>query len=262
VLAPFSDWRAQIGTTFIIDLWFSGIIVAGLVASSSLRRCAGRRSRRAPSSSATSASVLAKRKSARVRRAPRARARAGARLSTCSRGRLAIQNWTVFVSDARGAPLRPRELKRTEPRSYRPGRFIAMLDSVYSHCRRPTGKRERATEKAQRRRSRRKRGFTRDGGLSLVPIPAFGRPSRARPACGLSTCGFTLPGAPLSRSATAPAATGPQHLGGSSRPESQSASPRAACRYRPTCPCRLDPRRRTARACRLPGPCPDRPGCA
>ena len=30
VLAPFSDWRAGIGTTFIIDLWFSGIIVAGL----------------------------------------------------------------------------------------------------------------------------------------------------------------------------------------------------------------------------------------
>src|SRR5258705_8297061 len=38
VLAPFSDWRAQIGTTFIIDLWFSGIIVAGLVASAVLRR--------------------------------------------------------------------------------------------------------------------------------------------------------------------------------------------------------------------------------
>lgn len=28
VLAPLSDWRAAIGTTFIIDLWFSGIIVA------------------------------------------------------------------------------------------------------------------------------------------------------------------------------------------------------------------------------------------
>src|SRR5947208_14736835 len=32
VLAPFSNWRAAIGTTFIIDLWFSGIIVAGLIA--------------------------------------------------------------------------------------------------------------------------------------------------------------------------------------------------------------------------------------
>src|SRR5204862_3566164 len=38
ILAPFSDWRAQIGTTFIVDLWFSGIIAAGLVASAALRR--------------------------------------------------------------------------------------------------------------------------------------------------------------------------------------------------------------------------------
>ena len=33
VFAPLSDWRAAISTTFIIDLWFSGIIIAGLVAS-------------------------------------------------------------------------------------------------------------------------------------------------------------------------------------------------------------------------------------
>jgi inner membrane protein len=33
VFAPLSDIRAGLGTTFIIDLWFSGIIVAGLVAS-------------------------------------------------------------------------------------------------------------------------------------------------------------------------------------------------------------------------------------
>lgn len=32
VLAPLSDWRAALSTTFIIDLWFSGIIVAGLLA--------------------------------------------------------------------------------------------------------------------------------------------------------------------------------------------------------------------------------------
>src|SRR5829696_7067523 len=37
VLAPFSDWRAAIGTTFIIDLWFSGIIVAGLLVSMFIR---------------------------------------------------------------------------------------------------------------------------------------------------------------------------------------------------------------------------------
>ena len=33
VFAPFSAWRAQMPTTFIIDLYFSGIIIAGLVAS-------------------------------------------------------------------------------------------------------------------------------------------------------------------------------------------------------------------------------------
>ena len=33
VFAPVSDWRAALSTTFIIDLWFSGIILAGLLAS-------------------------------------------------------------------------------------------------------------------------------------------------------------------------------------------------------------------------------------
>jgi inner membrane protein len=32
VFAPFSDMRVEIGTTFIIDLWFTGIILAGLAA--------------------------------------------------------------------------------------------------------------------------------------------------------------------------------------------------------------------------------------
>src|SRR5262249_14512766 len=38
ILAPFSNWRAEIGTTFIIDPWFTGIILAGLLASLALRR--------------------------------------------------------------------------------------------------------------------------------------------------------------------------------------------------------------------------------
>ena len=38
VLAPFSDWRAALSTTFIIDLWFTGIILTGLVASVLWRR--------------------------------------------------------------------------------------------------------------------------------------------------------------------------------------------------------------------------------
>ncbi len=38
LLAPFSDVRFGWGTTFIIDLWFSGIIIAGLVCSALWRR--------------------------------------------------------------------------------------------------------------------------------------------------------------------------------------------------------------------------------
>ena len=38
VFAPLSDWRAALSTTFIIDLWFSGIIIAGLLASWAWKR--------------------------------------------------------------------------------------------------------------------------------------------------------------------------------------------------------------------------------
>lgn len=38
VFAPLSDYRLGIGTTFIIDLWFSGIILSGLLASLLWRR--------------------------------------------------------------------------------------------------------------------------------------------------------------------------------------------------------------------------------
>jgi inner membrane protein len=38
VFAPLSDRRAALGTTFIIDLWFTGLIVAGLLGSLMLRR--------------------------------------------------------------------------------------------------------------------------------------------------------------------------------------------------------------------------------
>src|SRR5262245_24351482 len=38
IYAPFSDARVAWSTTFIIDLWFSGIILAGLVASAVFRR--------------------------------------------------------------------------------------------------------------------------------------------------------------------------------------------------------------------------------
>src|SRR5262249_58193310 len=40
IFAPFSSARFALGTTFIIDLWFSGIIVAGLVACGLWRKSA------------------------------------------------------------------------------------------------------------------------------------------------------------------------------------------------------------------------------
>jgi len=33
ILWPLSDWRPALGATFVIDLWFSGIILAGLAVS-------------------------------------------------------------------------------------------------------------------------------------------------------------------------------------------------------------------------------------
>lgn len=38
IFAPLSDYRHGLGTTFIIDLWFSGIIIAGLLLSLAWRR--------------------------------------------------------------------------------------------------------------------------------------------------------------------------------------------------------------------------------
>ena len=52
VFAPLSRWRAALGTTFIIDLWFSGIILAGLIASAVAALVAKRTARAAITSRA------------------------------------------------------------------------------------------------------------------------------------------------------------------------------------------------------------------
>ena len=133
VLAPLSDWRAQIGTTFIIDLWFTGIIVAGLVASAVLRRS------RWPAVAASALLVgyvgfqyLQKEKALEFGgRHARALGLGGATVNVQPRP-VSPFNWTVFVSDAEAHRFAHVNLNRTEPRSYRPGDgFIAMLDSVY-----------------------------------------------------------------------------------------------------------------------------------
>ena len=133
VLVPLSDWRAGIGTTFIIDLWFSGIILAGLLASAILYRS------RWPAAAACA--VLAAyvgfqwvgkqqalelgEQHARSLGIPQARVTAQPRP-------VSPFNWTVFVSDDETHRFAHINLTRAEPRPYRPGDgFVAKLDAPY-----------------------------------------------------------------------------------------------------------------------------------
>jgi len=133
VLAPFSNWRGALGTTFIIDLWFSGIIVAGLLASIFVKRS------RIPSVAALAflvayigfqfvqkqhalefGELFAKEKGMQ-----------GARITAHPRPPTPF-NWTVFVSDENAHRFAHVNLVRTEPKPYRPGDgFIARIDSPY-----------------------------------------------------------------------------------------------------------------------------------
>jgi len=133
ILAPFSDWRAEIGTTFIIDLWFTGIIVAGLVASGLVRRA------RWPAAAALV--VLAgyvgfqyaqKQEATEFGgRYAREHGLRGASVNAQPRP-VSPFNWTVFVSDAEVHRFADVNLVRETPPGYREGDgYIAMLDSVY-----------------------------------------------------------------------------------------------------------------------------------
>src|SRR6267142_3411675 len=133
ILAPFSDWRAQIGTTFIIDPWFSGIIVAGLAASAVLRRS------RWPAVAASALlagyvgfQYLQKEKALEFGgRHSRALGLGGATVNAQPRP-VSPFNWTVFVSDAEAHRFAHVNLIREQERAYRPGDgFVVMLDSVY-----------------------------------------------------------------------------------------------------------------------------------
>jgi inner membrane protein len=129
ILAPFSDWRAGIGTTFIIDLWFSGIIVLGLMASAALYRS------RWPAGAALAVLIgyvgfqYVQREHA-LEFAQR-HAWPGSKVSVQPRPVSAF-NWTVFVSDEEKHEFAHVNLVRTEPRRYRPGDgFIARVDAPY-----------------------------------------------------------------------------------------------------------------------------------
>jgi len=133
VLAPFSDWRAGIGTTFIIDLWFTGIIVAGLVASAVLYRS------RIPATAALALlagyvgfQALQKEKALEVARSLAAqKGLAGARIEAHPKP-VSPFNWTVFVSTPSEHHFAHVNVMRTEPRRTQPGDgFVARLDAPY-----------------------------------------------------------------------------------------------------------------------------------
>jgi len=132
VLAPFSDWRAALGTTFIIDLWFSGIIVAGLLVSIFVKS-------RVPSVAALA--LLAgyvgfqylQKQNAIEFGAEYAKTRAmkDARITAHPRPPSPF-NWTVFVSDDQAHRYSHVNLVRQEVKHYRPGDgFVARLDAPY-----------------------------------------------------------------------------------------------------------------------------------
>ena len=133
VLAPLSDWRAAIGTTFIIDLWFSGIILAGLVASAFLYRS------RLPAMIAGAVLVgyvgfqYLQREDALsfAQTFAASRGLANARIEAHPRP-VSPFNWTVFVSTATEHHYAHINLKRTAPRNLEPGDgFVARLDAPY-----------------------------------------------------------------------------------------------------------------------------------
>jgi inner membrane protein len=133
VLAPLSDWRAGIGTTFIIDLWFTGIIAAGLLASALLRRS------RVPAVAASAILVAyvglqyVQRQDALefASRYAASQGLQGARIEAHPRP-VSPFNWTVFVSDADSHRFAHINLLRDEPRTASEGDgFLARLDAPY-----------------------------------------------------------------------------------------------------------------------------------
>jgi inner membrane protein len=132
-LSPLSNWRAGLGTTFIIDLWFTGIIVAGLAASAFLYRT------RVPAVAA--AAVLVgyvgwqwTLKQEALQFGERHAAALGLREARVQAYPRPVSpfNWTVFVSDPERHLLSHVNLRRDAVKEFRAGDgFVAMLDAPY-----------------------------------------------------------------------------------------------------------------------------------
>jgi len=132
VLAPFSDWRAAIGTTFIIDLWFSGIIVAGLLISTFVRN-------RIPAVVASVAlagyvgfQYLQRQEALELGREYALKSGIQNARVTAHPRPVSPFNWTVYVSDEQAHRFAHVNLVRTEEKRYQPGDgFIARIDAPY-----------------------------------------------------------------------------------------------------------------------------------
>ena len=125
ILAPFSDWRPAIGTTFIIDLWFSGIIVAGLLLSIVSRKVA-------VAALGLLVAYVGFQYVQRERALDFGRAAFGNLEVTAHPRPVSPFNWTVFASDDRAHRFAHINLERKEPRRYQPGDgFVARVDSPY-----------------------------------------------------------------------------------------------------------------------------------
>jgi len=133
IFEPVSDWRAALGTTFIIDPWFSGIIVAGLAFSAVFHRS------RLPAVAATVVLCgyvgfqYVQRQHALDFGSEYAKSRGlGTAQVTAQPRPVSPFNWTVFVSDDEAHRFAHVNLVRKEPRRYEPGDgFVARIDSPY-----------------------------------------------------------------------------------------------------------------------------------
>jgi inner membrane protein len=133
IFAPLSTWRAALGTTFIIDLWFTGIILAGLLLSVVFRKT------RVPAIAAGALlagyvgfQYVQKQKAIEFGEAyAQAQGLSDAKVTVHAKP-VSPFNWTVYLSDEQVQRFAHVNLVRRAPRRYQPGDgFIARIDSPY-----------------------------------------------------------------------------------------------------------------------------------
>ena len=197
ILAPLSDWRAGIGTTFIIDLWFSGIIVAGpdLLPGFPPQPMAGGHGYFVLCGYVAFQYVQKQRAlefGARIRKSQALR---DAKVTAHPKP-VSPFNWTVFVSDDEAHRFAHVNLVRKEARRFQPGDgFIARVDAPYLPL-------EQAVWVTRRRYGETENDLIR-GAWNAEPLaffrwfadlPAFDGMSEGA-ASGSPTCASSRPGA-------------------------------------------------------------------